>query len=198
MTPALVIFLTVAAPLPKLLVPDADAVMQRLRERYPLRAVYTGRELSFLPDTKLVEIDAPALRRADPGLRLFRTTLCTMQWCYWDVEVAVAAWVEKGRVETAEYLSPVYGDSSPGFARRLRALRGKTAADREAISRDVCDVFRRITYRGKIVEGRLAGDEYRAGLMHGDQLWRQVRLTFDAEGALSGVELTNPREPRGK
>ncbi|MGL4552126.1 MAG: hypothetical protein ACRC33_13175 [Gemmataceae bacterium] len=153
-----------------------------------------GGQLHLEAKTKVVALDAPALRRADPSLRLYRTTLCTYEFCYWNVEVLVAAWVERGKLKTAECLSPTYDCPSAAFTGRLRGIRANTPAEQEALAGEICDALEGITYQGRVDRRRMIGREYQADLWRGEQLWRRVRLTFDPTGAIQELTLINPRD----
>src|SRR6478609_1520493 len=74
-----------------------DGVARHLRDRYPVAYPRPAGQLHFEPGTKVVPLDTPALRRAGPGLRLYRTALATGHFEYPEVRAVVVAWVEKGR-----------------------------------------------------------------------------------------------------
>lgn len=72
--------LAAAAPVPKELAdkpPTAEAVADALRALYPVVGARPAGVLVFDPKSKIAELKTPALVRADPGLRLFRTPLNT-------------------------------------------------------------------------------------------------------------------------
>jgi hypothetical protein len=171
--------------------PTADDVAGHLADRYPAVTPHVAGQLQFESGTRVVPVDAPALRRADPGLRLFRTTLNTGHHEYWEVGVVVAAWADGGRVATAECPAADYGEPHAAFVARLRGVRGRTADDRAALAAEVCGALAAVTPGGRVEGGVSAGGEYRAELWRGDRLWRRVRVRFDG-GAVAGLELVNP------
>jgi hypothetical protein len=173
-----------------------DGVARHLRDRYPVADPRPAGRLQFEPGTRVVPLDAPALRRAGPGLRLYRTALSTGHFEYPGVRAAVVAWVETGRPATAECLSADYADPAPAFIGRLKGLRGRTAEDRAALAAEVCGVLAGATPGGRVEAGRLTGGEYRAELWRREVLWRRVRVPFDARGAITGLELLNPSAPK--
>ena len=176
-------------PAPTNEVPTVAAIEKHLSQRYPMKNPGASGEHQFKPGTKIIEIDTPAIRRADSNLRVYRTNLSTGYFEYPQVEVAVAVWMENGILKSAECFSPTYTGESPTFIARLHGLRSKTVANREQLANEICDVFSQITHKGRIVNGRFANEEYRAELWHGKQRWRTVRVDFDSKGAISLVEL---------
>ena len=181
--------ITISASGPKKEVPSVKAIQKHLSQRYPVKSPRVAGELQFELETSLIEFAAPAIRRADSTLRLYRTSFSTGHFEYPEVEVAVAAWMEGGVLKTAECLSPVYTGESTSFIGRFRGLKGKSAAEREKLANEICEVFSGITYRGRTVGGRLDNDEYRADLWHDKMKWRTMQVTFDGNGAIRLVKL---------
>lgn len=180
-----------AHPAPKDKNPAIEAIRKHLGQRYPAKIARVAGELHFGPDTKVTEFATPAIRQADSTLRLYRTSLSTGHFEYPDVEVAVAAWMDGGVLKTVECLSPVYTDESASFIGRLRGLRAKTMKEREKLASEICQLFSGITYRGRIVDGRLANNEYSAELWHHQTRWRTIRIAFDQDGTITLVKLEN-------
>lgn len=195
MTPLLLLSVSLAAPVPKELAdkpPTAETVADALRARYPVLRSRLAGVFVLNPKAKVVELKTPALVRADSGLRLFRTTLDSGHFEYLDVETLVLAWTDKGAVKTVEFLSPDYTDTTGVLAARLKGLVGKTAAEREALATEIAGLIASVTHKGEIHAAKLTGDTFTAELWQALGRGRQIRITFDAKGALSDLELADP------
>ena len=170
---------------------NAGLVARHLQNSHPSNG---SGEVAFEPGTKVVAIDAPGIFRADPSLRLYQTTLLTHHFEYPKVEVAVAAWTVDGHLRTAECFSPTYNDSSAEFIARLRGLRAESLEERERLANEICEVFRRITYLGKVTNAQMAGSEFTADLWHGHLRWRRIGIVYSASGRVMTIDETNPKE----
>jgi hypothetical protein len=170
------------------------AVARQLADRYSIKVPpYQPLVLKYILGTRIAPLDTPALGRANPNLRLFRTTFNSGELEYPEVETVVAAWMERGVLKTTICPSPVFKDMPAEFAALFRGLKGRTAEERERLAAEVCGLFAAITYKGAIRAGKMTGDEYRAELWHGEQLWRPVRVVFDASGGIREVTLTDSK-----
>ena len=175
---------------------ECSAVVAHLCERYPVTTEFTVPQLQFEHDSALLRLDTPAISKAAPALRFYRTELTTGAFEYWKVQTIVAVWNAEGRMESAEGLSPLYDDLSAAFLHCLKGLKGKTVEDRQRLSEEICELFALITRRGRIVGGQFTENQYRAELWHGDLLWRRIHVKFDAAGSITDVALVNTKSER--
>ncbi|WP_425614716.1 hypothetical protein NA78x_004591 [Anatilimnocola sp. NA78] len=171
----------------------AEAVRRALTRKYLPKETQRVGELQFPAGTKLTELDLPALRKANPDLHVFKTSLDTGHvMCYPEVQVAVASKHHFGRLQTAEYLSPDYASSTADFGEAFCGLRAEKPADRQQLAEAISTIFRSISGDdARLAEVKFDGKVYRA------MLWKrglvgQLVVLFDQSGAITHVALGRP------
>jgi hypothetical protein len=167
-----------------------ESIAKRLGELHPPVKSRNEGTLVFEPKSRVVSLETPILRRISPGTRWYRTELSTGYFEYPRAKLALAAWIDNGRLRIAECLSPTYADPSPEFLARFRALKVEKAADRESLAAEIAQIFAAITYEGGIEKGRMDGNRYEATLTHNGRGWRRVRVSFDTDGKVADVATT--------
>jgi hypothetical protein len=169
---------------------DVNSVRVALAQQYPYSDEWHDEDLQFEPAQPVKSIELPALAKALPDVRFFRTELRTRYFEYPEVEVAIAA-PRQGAI--AMYLSPTYDTSKPAFVERLLQARVQGEAEKQAVGQDISRIFAKITYAGEIRSPRHEGDRFSAELWHGELYWRLITVTY-ADGRIMSVTLTNPRD----
>jgi hypothetical protein len=165
---------------------STDAVQAFLRRAY---ADYT---IGIYSGSRLVEVDSPTLRKHLPGTRFYVTMLQTRFLNWPEVEMIVSASAEASGVKYRTYHSPAYINVSEEFLTQFRGLRAEGDKERRRLTREIGELFRRISFRGNLSNARADGDRYRFDLSFSGYLYRRIVFRFDKDGRLASVALCNP------
>ncbi len=181
---ALAVGCTSMRPMPK---PAGAAKL--LSVRYPYRSEIEEDELQFIRGTRVDALHLPALAKALPEVRFFRSNLRAESVDYPDVDILIAV-SRDGRFAMCQ--TPLHANLDEQFIEMLRGASAGTQADQAAVGAEIARMFASVSFPCEVRSSKVDGTEFSAELWYGRTLWRRILVSF-VQGRIVSVTLTNPR-----
>jgi len=131
----------------------------------------------------------PALAKALPEVRFYRSNLRTASVDWPDVDMLVAA-SESGLVAVCP--STWYGPTDEQFVGVLKQAKAVTLEDQMEVGGEIARMFATVTFPSEVRGSRMSDNLFSAEIWWGRTFWRRVMVGF-AEGRVASVMLVNPR-----
>ena len=179
----------IAAPAPK--IATVEDVRDYLRKTYPTKPTDPAAPFRY-EKAKIIEVDAPALRKALPRTRFFVTKIGTKFFEYSEVETLISASTSGDKVTFRNCFSPIFTTESPEFLTQFRGLRAKSTEERKNLGEAIGALFQQITYKGEIRNGDFQQPQSHLELWTNKRHYRTIHFDFDEEGHLKSVTFENP------
>ncbi len=164
-------------------------VAKLLGDRYPYKPEIEGEELQYVPDARVETLALPALAKALPEVRFFKSNLRTSSVDWPDVDILVAA---SGSELLADCPSAWYGPTDGKFVGILKQAKAATREQQLAVGGEIARMFAAVTFPSEVRGSRMDGNQFFAEIWWGKTFWRRVMVGF-AEGRVASVMLVNPR-----
>jgi len=168
---------------------DAERVGKLLGEKYPYSREIDGEELQYVGDTRVEALPLPALAKALPGVRFYKSNLRTSSVDWPDVDILVAA---SGSGLVAVCPSTWYGPTDEQFVGVLKQAKAVTAEEQREVGGEIAQMFAAVTFPSEVRGSRLSDNLFSAEIWWGRTFWRRVMVGF-TEGRVASVRLVNPR-----
>jgi len=168
---------------------DAERVGKLLGDRYPYSREIEGEDLQYVEDTRVEALALPALAKALPEVRFYRSNLRTASVDWPDVDILVAA-SESGLVAVCP--STWYGPTDEQFVGVLKQAKAVTLEDQMEVGGEIARMFATVTFPSEVRGSRMSDNLFSAEIWWGRTFWRRVMVGF-AEGRVASVMLVNPR-----
>ena len=169
--------------------PGIGDVKSYLRARYA--GGKQGSPYTYSPGARVDEVSLPALRKHFPHTRFFVTRVRAPFLSYPEVETLVAVTKVGRQLDIRDCFSPVFTGVNDRFLARFQGVRAGNAQQRGEIVEAIGSLFARITYQGKLRNGAFGEPRCRVELWTRGHYWRTIGFTFDEQGRLRSVSLSN-------